>query len=79
MRRFGKGQMVWIAKDGKDRTVWASAAENGKLEPARYVGPGDDRGTHLVSQADSLRLVYTSDIVTQKQKNLEEAEKLLKS
>jgi hypothetical protein len=75
MKRFGKGQMVWVTGRTQGQSGWST----GKLEPARYVRPGDTRGSHVVVQAGRQRVVYTNDIVTKTQKNLEEAEKLLKS
>lgn len=78
MKRFGKGQMVWIKAESQ-RSPWGDRRPD-RTQPARYDKPGLERGTHMVRLNNGRCLtVLTSDIITKNEHNLQEAEKLLKS
>ena len=80
-RRFGPNQSIWIRTDS--HTYYYSIDRPKHLEddlqPARYIKPGDGRGTHVVKVKGRTRVVMTSDIYTQTDLNLRKAEELFKS
>ena len=72
MRRFGKGQMVWVKP--------LRSAGPQQTKAARYDKPGLEQGTHMVRLNNGRYLtVNTGDITTKNEKNLEDTDKLLKT
>jgi hypothetical protein len=80
MKRFGPNQAIWIRKDRHTYfSINRPEPREGDLEAARYVKPGDDKGTHVVKTGTRTRVVMTSEIYTQNDLNLRKAEELFKS
>jgi hypothetical protein len=74
--------MIWIRTDTRHNYFSVSlrpVPREDDLEAARYVKPGDARGTHVVKIGTRTRVVMTSEIYTQNDLNLRKAEELFKS